>query len=451
MKRSTSLDHRILRILIPAILENALLLLSSMILTGYIGRLSINEISSYGIANRIYSIYFSISQGFSIGTMALLARKFGKNDVRACSRLQMGCYLLLLPLAAVAMILIFLFSRQLLSTMTEETVLLDQAQKFLMQTIWFYPLISIVHQNATAFQADGNTKTPLEIATIGNIVNLILGYMLIFGKGAPRLGLSGAAWSQNISFLVMASTGLYFLYGKNGLFSSQKIESRLSLNECREIVKTGTPASIENSLWNIAAVDMSCVILSYGRTEYAAYQLGMQGEAFCDMMSAGFLTAAMSLSANAIGASDSNLYQNALNRLNYYCRLISGVTMLFLLLFSPFVLRLLTDKAELIQIAKIYCYMMIISQYPQHHQKILYGYLRSAGYYNSPLVISLIGIYGCRVLLSYIFGFLLHWNIVWIWIAMDVDQWARDIFAAIIFKVRNVKSYVKEQTNAAKC
>jgi Na+-driven multidrug efflux pump len=95
--------------------------------------------------------------------------------------------------------------------------------------------------------------------------------------------------------------------------------------------------------------------------------------------------------------------------------------------------------------------MMIISQYPQHHQKILYGYLRSAGYYNSPLVISLIGIYGCRVLLSYIFGFLLHWNIVWIWIAMDVDQWARDIFAAIIFKVRNVKSYVKEQTNAAKC
>ena len=115
MKRSTSLDHRILRILIPAILENALLLLSSMILTGYIGRLSINEISSYGIANRIYSIYFSISQGFSIGTMALLARKFGKNDVRACSRLQMGCYLLLLPLAAVAMILIFLFSRQLLS------------------------------------------------------------------------------------------------------------------------------------------------------------------------------------------------------------------------------------------------------------------------------------------------------------------------------------------------
>ena len=52
------LDRKILYILIPAILENALLNLSDMILTGYIGRLSVTEISAYGIASRIYGIYF---------------------------------------------------------------------------------------------------------------------------------------------------------------------------------------------------------------------------------------------------------------------------------------------------------------------------------------------------------------------------------------------------------
>lgn len=56
MRKLEKLDRRILAILIPAILENALLTVSGMILTAYIGRLEINEISAYGIATRIYSI-----------------------------------------------------------------------------------------------------------------------------------------------------------------------------------------------------------------------------------------------------------------------------------------------------------------------------------------------------------------------------------------------------------
>lgn len=58
MDKKEYYDRNILKILIPAILENAMLMLSDMILTGYIGRLSVTEISAFGIAGRIYSIYF---------------------------------------------------------------------------------------------------------------------------------------------------------------------------------------------------------------------------------------------------------------------------------------------------------------------------------------------------------------------------------------------------------
>ena len=47
MRDTKKLDQKILRILVPAILENAFLILSDMILTGYIGRLSVTEISAY--------------------------------------------------------------------------------------------------------------------------------------------------------------------------------------------------------------------------------------------------------------------------------------------------------------------------------------------------------------------------------------------------------------------
>ena len=77
MRDTKKLDQKILRILVPAILENAFLILSDMILTGYIGRLSVTEISAYGISTRVYGIYFSILKGFAIGTMVIFARAVG--------------------------------------------------------------------------------------------------------------------------------------------------------------------------------------------------------------------------------------------------------------------------------------------------------------------------------------------------------------------------------------
>ena len=74
------IDAKIRHILIPAILENAFLILSDMILTGYIGRLTISEISAYGISTRIYGIYFSILKGFGIGAMVVFARAFGSKN-----------------------------------------------------------------------------------------------------------------------------------------------------------------------------------------------------------------------------------------------------------------------------------------------------------------------------------------------------------------------------------
>ena len=53
-------------------------MLSDMILTGYIGRLSVTEISAFGIAGRIYSIYFAIFKGFAIGMMVVFAKSIGK-------------------------------------------------------------------------------------------------------------------------------------------------------------------------------------------------------------------------------------------------------------------------------------------------------------------------------------------------------------------------------------
>ena len=451
-KTNTATDRKILNILIPVILENALMTLSTMILTAYIGRLSVFEINAYGITRRIYGIYYSVFKGLSIGTMIAVAKRFGQGDARKCERLQQESYFLFLPLALLASILIFCNSRIFLGSMTGEAALLDAGAGLLKNMVFFFPLLAVIHLNAAAFQANGNTRTPMVIAALGNLVNIILGYVLIFGFNfIPALGIDGAVISQNISFAVMAFSGLVLLYGKSGPFAHcEKSFLKLPQKEdTREILSSGIPAALEDSFWQLANIVISAVILSYGQDYYAAYQIGLEGEGFCNMMSAGFMTAAMSLSSNAIGARDEKNYELSFKRLCHFCGIITVITMLFLTFFTKATLSLMTDKPELIAIAAGYMYAMIWSQYPQHRQKIEIGFIRTAGHTQTTMFTNLIGIWVVRVPMVILFGSVMHLNIIFVWWVFNIDQWIRLLLSFFYYRRYDIADTVHRNSKCS--
>lgn len=446
MKDLNKLDHKILRILVPAILENAFLILSDMILTGYIGRLSVTEISAYGISSRVYGIYFSILKGFAIGTMVIFARAFGAGKRKEGINYYFQALFIALPIAFVSAVLIWLFPEQLLSTMSSDSTLLTYGVSFLRVHVLTYPFLAVIHLNSSVFQADGNTKTPLYIATIGNLVSMVVGYILILGVGPiPGLGLQGAAITNNLRLIVMLVVGMYLLFHRNSVYRlNGDYKFSTDIKSAQELIRFGVPTAIGNSFWNFAAVFLSTYILSYGHQYYAAYQIGLQAEGFCDMMSSGFLTAAMSLSSMAIGAKDSEMFKISYKRLNYYCCIICGINTLFLLLFSKNVLYLLTDKKELIEIAHVYLLSMVVSQFPQMKSKIEYGYIRSVGFSTLPTVIDMIGIWGVRVFGSYLVSMVFHMNIFWIWMVINADQWVRYLLSVGIIVSKRVLKYMDQ-------
>ena len=449
-KTDISTDRKILNILIPVILENALMTCSTMILTAYIGRLSVFEINAYGITRRIYGIYYSVFKGLSVGTMIAVAKRYGQGDIKKCARLQQESYFLFVPLAMLSAFLIFLYARVLLGSMTGEAGLLDTGTELLKNMVFFFPLLAVIHLNAAAFQANGNTRTPMVIAALGNLVNIVFGYMLIFGfRFIPALGINGAVISQNLSFIVMALAGAFLLYGKNGPFAQyEKNLLKLPLKEdVREMLSSGIPAALEDSFWQLANIVISAVILSYGQDYYAAYQVGLEGEGFCNMMSAGFMTAAMSLSSNAIGAQDEKSYNLSFQRLCYFCGIITLITMLFLTFFTRATLSLMTDKPELIAIAAGYMHVMIWSQYPQHRQKIEIGFIRTAGHTRTTMFTNLIGLWAVRVPLVVLFGSVLHLNIYAVWWVFNIDQWIRLLLSFFFYRRYDIADTVQRKRN----
>ena len=310
----------ILGILIPIILENALLTLSSLVITGYVGRLLILEISAQGVANRLYGIYFSVFKGLAIGLMVLAARHFGSGHMDRCRIVQARAMAMILPLSLLSSLLMFIFRYDFFRLITQDAQILDLASRYFQITVLGFPFVAITALNTAAFQAQGNTRRPLYIAAFGNLFNIFIGYILIFGTAwTPALGLRGAAISLISSQILSASLGLWGLYSKHiGLFKDTvkvSIQSMFDRFENGRILATGVPAAFENTFWQFATLIISRVIIAYGTAHYAAYQMGLQAEGLSEMLSVGFVTASISLASIAIGKQDDALFKFYFKRL----------------------------------------------------------------------------------------------------------------------------------------
>ena len=434
-------------------IEYSLMMLSSTIITSYIGRLDVNDISIYGLSNRIAGIFFALFRGMGVGVMIIEARSYGERNLKRCRWLQHESYASIIPPAVLITALIYIFARPLLTTMTSDPYLLDNGVPILRLIGVFMSLQAFIGLNSAAFQAFGNTKTPMYIAAFGNILSIIFGYVLILGfNGIGGYGLLGAAWSQIISWIGMTLLGLFLIYGPKGLYSDIETDktlfSPIEMADVKHIYNSGIPVALENSYWSVATVYISRVILLYGSSYYAAYQLGLQAEGLCDVLSAGFLTGAMSLAAIAVGARDNDLFKRVYRRLSLFCLIVCFITMAFLGFGSKYILMFLTDKPELIQIALGYLIAMVFSQIPQHMTKVVSGYIRATGHEKVPSIIALLGVI-LRVALVILFGQILHLSITWVWWAFNADLWFRYIVSLIYQKQKNILNYIEDNLQEA--
>ena len=443
----------ILGILIPIILENVLLTLSSLVITGYVGRLLILEISAQGVANRLYGIYFSVFKGLSIGLMVLAARHFGSGHMDRCRIVQARAMAMILPLSLLSSLLMFIFRYDFFRLITQDAHILDLVSRYFQITVLGFPFVAITALNTAAFQAQGNTRRPLYIAAFGNLFNIFIGYVLIFGTAwTPALGLRGAAISLISSQILSASLGLWGLYSKHiGLFKDTakvSIQSMFDRFENGRILATGVPAAFENTFWQFATLIISRVIIAYGTAHYAAYQMGLQAEGLSEMLSVGFVTASISLASIAIGKQDDALFKFYFKRLTQLSLLISTITMTLLFFFAENLMGLLTDKVELIQIGTLYLKIMAGSQIPQNMSKVLNGFIRSSGYKTVPMLVSFTGLWLVRVPLSLLAQSVLGWDIVTIWWIINLDQWVRFSISLTVFLKAKLYDAIQAQALA---
>lgn len=223
---------------------------------------------------------------------------------------------------------------------------------------------------------------------------------------------------------------------KNGIYAGRSGRKFFTLDKAciKEIYATGIPASLESMFWQFSAILLSKMILLYGSNYFAAYQIGIQAETITEMPAIGFGIAASTLVARAIGKQDDQLRKSYFKQLTGLSAKISIATSLMLILLPQVFMGIMTTNAELKPIGAFYVFLMGFIQIPQNLSRIYNSALRAVGYKKVPMLVAGFGIWIVRIPLCFLVSTVLHWNILFIWLIIDLDQLTRFIISVAIYR-----------------
>lgn len=432
---------KILSMILPISVERVLQMAAGMISMAMIGRIDTNAVSALGLGNRITQIVFALFNGISIGATVFVSQSYGaKNDKKLRSVVQQT----LIASFSIVIILqqiIFWNSSSILSVFNPDPELISSAISYLRTVSFGLPFQAIMLIVSGSLQGTGNTRTPMLISMIMNGINLVLGYIFIFGAfGAPRLGIVGAGISLATAQFTAAMIGLIVLFRKNGILYPLRNRSffKLDFKQIGDVFRVGLPSSMESLLFQFAAIILTRAMLSFGKVSFAAYQMGMQAESLSYMPAFGFSVVTTSLVGQCVGSKQPDYGRAYLKEAVKGSIMITSFAAFFLTFLPRQVMGLLTNDQAVIGLGAYYLIIMGIVQIPQNLAGVFGGALRGAGFTKVPMITAFSGLWGVRVPFTLLFTYTFKLNIIFIWAAMGMDLIFRFFLSYYLYKRRDI-------------
>ena len=245
----------------------------------FISDLGTDQAAAASLANSIVNVIFVFSTLVSAGTIALIARSKGEGNTEQVRVIGGQSLSLSVIIGGFISLACFVLREEMIVLFfNPEPAVLNYATEYL--TVMFPGTILVFMNSAlrTVFQANGDTKTPLYIFAISNLINGIGDYVLI---EFFNMGITGAALATVVSML-FSTVVINILLVKNFYNNDYKIfcqSLKLKLKDSLRILRIGGWACIQNVARPLTGTLMYSLVYSLGGREGAA-GFGIGGQLF---------------------------------------------------------------------------------------------------------------------------------------------------------------------------
>ena len=394
-----------------------------------VGQLGTAELAAVSLGNSFVFIAMSLGIGFSTAITPLAAEADSTGNKTKNSALFFNSLVLCSTLGLI-LSLVVLFAKPLLYLMgqPEEVVALALPYLFWV-SMSLFPLV--IFQAFKQF-CDGLSFTrPSMYATLtGNLVNVILNYLLIFGIGFfPEMGVEGAAIGTIVSRLTMVVFILVYMY-KDSRF--QHFITSLSIKRyegeyLKKITKLGFPSALQMFFevgFFTAAIWMSGLL---GKNPQAANQIALNLSSMTYMVAMGLGVAAMIRVGNQLGRNNFVELRRIAISIFLLIFLLDLLFCIGFLMFNNWLPYIYLDTGNIadlknsIEVIGLASSLLLISAFFQISdglQAVVLGALRGLQDVNIPAGIVFFAYIIFGLPLSISLGFIIDWGVVGIWIGL---------------------------------
>ncbi|WP_437305905.1 MATE family efflux transporter [Sorangium sp. So ce388] len=434
-REAAALALQVWRLAWPAIAHMLLLTLVFLVGRGMVGRYSTTALASMQICGTLTWTIVSIFSATSAGTLAVVARSVGAGDrAGAAAAVRVSLAFALLLGAAVALPVLAACGPLLRALFPQAgAAVLDQATAYLGIVLPALPLAFVEAVAAAALQGVGDTKTPLAVATLGNLVNVAVSAVLIFGHlGLPALGVRGAAVGVACTMATEALLLTAALLSRSGPLPLRAAPAPSAAALAR-VLRVAAPAFAERSAYHAGYMGFVAIIGLLGATAMAANQALIAIESVCFLSAEGFGIAAGSLMAQRLGARrPDDAARVALLAALMAIVALSAFGVLFALAPRPLLLAFSSDP-ELLALGARALPVAAVAQPFMAFATVMGMGLRGAGDTRTVLAVTLVSSLLMRLGGTWLFAVTLGHGLVGVWMGSTADWICRSALLGLAY------------------
>ena len=413
---------------IPLMLSGILQLLFNAVDIIVVGQFTGNEaLAAVGSTTALINVFVNLFIGISLGASVLAARFYATGQEKEMSE-TVHTSITLALISGIAMGIIgVIAAKGALELMDTPDNVLNLSTLYMRIYFMGMPFFMLYNYGAAILRAVGDTKRPLLFLIISGATNVVLNLLLVIQF---HLGVAGVAIATVISQCISCILVLRCLYLSDGSYQLRFNKLGMKTRYVKQIFQIGIPAGIQSTIINFSNVLLQSSVNSFGSVAMAGYTAANNILGFLYVSVNSITQACMSFTSQNYGVRKFKRMDKVLLE----CLRLTVIVALVLgggsYLFGAELMHIYTKSSKVIECGVDIMLYTTVTYFLCGIMDLLPGALRGMGHSTVPMILSVIGTVGTRIVWIYVI-FPCHRSLDFLFISYPVS-WLLTIVMQVI-------------------
>lgn len=353
-----------------------------------------NSLAAVGANTALINLFTNLFIGLSVGANVIAAREFGAKKEAELQKTVHTSMLLGLYSGILLAVLGICLTGRILVLMQTPGEILALASLYLKIFFLGMPASMVYNFGSALLRSVGDTRRPLYYLLAAGVINVILNLIFVIPL---RMDVAGVALATIISQYISAILVIRCLMQEKSAIQLKMSALRFDLKKFNAILQIGLPAGFQGIVFSLSNVVIQSSVNLFGEIVVAGNSAASNLEGFVYIAMNSFYQAALSFTSQNYGAGKKERIRRILFCAEG-CAIVTGLSLGWLsYLFGESLLKIYSSNMQVIEAGMVRMAIIMTTYALCGMMDVMVGMLRGLGYSFMPMVVSLIGACGLRL------------------------------------------------------